>query len=525
MARAAVLAGAAVCLGLAAPPATATPTPVGTLTYVSCLTAEEESGPGPVGGDACEELSESDFGGVNTGLDNPESVAVSPNGRSVYVVSRLDDAVMRFNRDRDTGELEFAFCFTGETESESPCETIPSATSGGEDSGLDQLEAVTVAPDGKAVYVTSRFDDAVAAFTREPDGLISYVGCVSGDSDTGTPGTGACTTVDSATPEGVDSGFDDLKTKELAISRDGEWLYAASDFDDSVLRFKRTPSTAKLHYRDCITGETESGPAPGGTGACRKVPGIASQGANSGLDAPRWVELSPNGRALYAASDGDHAVVRLERDPSSGKLTWGDCLSGEAASDDACRLIRADVLETQPLSLALPRALAVGGKQLYAAFSNDRAIATFSRKPGSGKLTYRRCLSGSKELGPLGRGVCSLTPTATDDGPGSGLDQVRDLEISSDGRSLYVAAQRDSAVATFKRKASNGKVSFARCITGDTDLGPSGSDACETIPEAVQLGDHSGLGGVETVALSDDGSSVYGGVEGDDAIATFTRVP
>ena len=209
--------------------------------------------------------------GTLSGLDNPESVAVSPNGRSLYAVSRLSDALVRYKRDRDTGKLDYQYCFTGDTQmTVAGCEAIPEATSGGSGSGLDGLESVTVAPDGKSVYVTSRFDDSIFAFSRQPSGFISPVGCISGDTNTGNLGTGACTTIASATVGGDNSGLNDPKLKEVAISSDGEWLYAAGDFDDSVASFSRNPSTSALTYQGCVTGEVATGPA--GTNACAAQP-------------------------------------------------------------------------------------------------------------------------------------------------------------------------------------------------------------------------------------------------------------
>lgn len=520
-ARIGLLACAAVCIALAVGAATAA-AKVGKLTYKECLTTEAESG--PAGSDACSSLLTPNAGGANTGLDNPESVAVSPDGRSLYAVAGDDDAVVRFDRNRRTGKLSFAFCFTGETQT-SECQTIPSATSGGADSGIDDLEGVVVAPDGKGVYVTSRGDDSVATFKRKHSGFISYVGCVSGDSNTGPLGTNACDTVASATPGGLNSGFDDPKQKELAISPDGESLYAVAEGDDSVLRFRRDPATAKLTFRDCFTGETESGPT--GTGACDAIPFTASGGSASGLDAVRWVELSPDGHSLYADSDASDAIARFSRNPHNGKLEWRDCISGDdrtgPTGSDACRQIPSAAPFGTGSGLNFARALVASRKTVYSVGAVDYSLARFKRNIHTGKLTYKGCLSADTDLGPAGTGACSLTPTANAVGDNTGLSQMRDLELSADGRSIYASAQGDSSVVTFKRKPSTGAVSFARCITGDTDVGPSGSGACTAIPAAVQFGLSSGLQGVETVAISPDGRSLYGGVADDDAVARFKR--
>jgi streptogrisin C len=44
------------------------------------------------------------------GLDKPVELALSPDGTSAYVASQLSDAVVRFNRDPATGDLNPAGC-------------------------------------------------------------------------------------------------------------------------------------------------------------------------------------------------------------------------------------------------------------------------------------------------------------------------------------------------------------------------------------------------------------------------------
>jgi 6-phosphogluconolactonase (cycloisomerase 2 family) len=516
----------AVAVGLAAFTAIAAEAgaKAGKLTFRNCVTTETATGPVPAGSGAC--LAEGpaiSTNGTLSGLDNPESVAVSPNGRSLYAVSRFSDAVVRYQRDRDTGALDYQYCFTGDTQvTIAGCEAIPEATSGGSGSGLDGLESVTVAPDGRSVYVTARFDDSVFAFSRQPTGFITPVGCVSGDANTGNLGTGACTTIPSATVGGDNSGLNDPKLKEVAISSDGEWLYAAGDLDDSVATFSRNPSTSVLGYQGCVTGEVATGPA--GTNACATTAQLGINGQYSGLDGPRWVELSRDGRSLYVAADTDDAVARLSRNPNTGAVAWDTCVSGNTqtgpAGSDACSLLPDATDGGNGSGIELPRALTLNAGHLYAVGANDASLVHFRIK-NSRRLDFVRCITASTLVGPGGSGACAAIRTASANGNASGLDAIRDLEIK--GRNLYTAAQGDDAIASFARSRDTGRVRFQRCVTGSTGLGPSGSGACAQIPSAAAGGLNSGMDGLETIALSREGSSLYGASEQDDAIVRFKR--
>ena len=75
-----------------------------------------------------------------------------------------------------------------------------------------------------------------------------------------------------------------------------------------------------LTYRDCITGETETGPA--GSGACAPSDRTGLGGADSGLDRLQADAVSSDGESLYTASVYDDALARFNRDSATGKLTF-----------------------------------------------------------------------------------------------------------------------------------------------------------------------------------------------------------
>jgi 6-phosphogluconolactonase (cycloisomerase 2 family) len=524
MRRALLTTGLAVAAGLAlAAPA---PAAVGDLEFEDCITASEAAGPDPPGSGACEALDDASADGENTGLRLPESVAVSPDGRSLYAVSGNDDAIARFDRNPATGELDFVFCFTGESESGlTNCEgEAPEAVGGGADSGIDDPESVTVSPDGRSVYVTTRGDDSIVRFDRNPaTGNIQYQGCISGDTGTGPAGSGACAQLPFAQASGVNSGFDDPKLKEVAITADGESLYAASDIDASVVRFDRNPATGALTYQGCITGEVDSGPMPGGTGACVAIASATDTfgGFGSGLAGPRWVALGPEDRSLYLALSFDDGVARFTRNPSTGALTYAGCITGNSDFAPPCTAAPTAVSGGQASGFNNPRALEISadGSSLYLAGANDFAVVRFARNPSTGALTFTDCLSGSQQVGPTGSDACTLTPGATLVGDGSGLAQVRDLELSFDDQTLYAAAQGDDSVAWFDRDLLGGALSFASCVSADTDT------PCSHVPRASAGGGNSGLAGAESVEISADGLSAYANAEDDSAVARFSREP
>ena len=94
-------------------------------------------------------------------LNGAASVAVSPDGKSVYAASVNNDSVVRFNRNTTTGAIiqpaGTAGCIS-ETGS-GPC---------ADGHGLSFAFSVEVSADGKSVYVASLLSDAVVRFNRAP---------------------------------------------------------------------------------------------------------------------------------------------------------------------------------------------------------------------------------------------------------------------------------------------------------------------------------------------------------------------
>ena len=135
---------------------------------VLMLTASGGASPTPgaltqlAGTDGC--VSETGSGGDcvdGKALDGANSVAVSPDGKHLYVASAFSDAVAIFARNKTTGAL------TQLAGTDGCVKEVGDGVECADGKGLDGAVGVAVSKDGKHVYVASSFSDAVAVFSRE----------------------------------------------------------------------------------------------------------------------------------------------------------------------------------------------------------------------------------------------------------------------------------------------------------------------------------------------------------------------
>jgi DNA-binding beta-propeller fold protein YncE len=161
-------------------------------------------------------------------IDGPRSVAVSPDGVSVYVGARISAAVVVFDRAAN-GALTQKAGTAG-------CISSFGGLGCAAATALRGLSAVTVSPDGKSVYTASVENDAVGVLDRAADGTLtqkaSPAGCIS-ESGFGSPGGAPCT----------DGKILD-RASSVAVSPDGKSVYVTSPGWDAVSVFDRAPADA-----------------------------------------------------------------------------------------------------------------------------------------------------------------------------------------------------------------------------------------------------------------------------------------
>jgi DNA-binding beta-propeller fold protein YncE len=393
-------------------------------------------------------------------------VAVSPDGKNVYAASQVG-GVARLDRNMTTGAI-----------------TQPSGTSGCVREGsalcfnghaLSGASSVAVSPDGKNVYVAAYFSDAVVRLNRNPTtGTITEpagaAGCISED------GSGPC--ADGHALDGAQG---------VAVSPDGKSIYVSSVNSDAVARLNRNPTTGAI---------TE----PAGAAGCISEDGSGPCADGHGLNGAWSVALSPDGNDVYVASFFSHAVVRFDRDTTTGAITEPAGAAGCVSEDGS-----GPCADGHGLSSADGVALSADGKSVYvAAYSGG--VARLNRNTTTGAISEPAGAAGC--ISESGAGPCA---------DGHGLDGPSGVAMSLDGKSVYVASTSSAtngAVARFNRNTTSGAITQ-----------PAGTAGCVSETGAGPCAHGHALKGASGVAVSADGKSAYVASFNSNAVARFNRAP
>ncbi|HEX3173182.1 MAG TPA: beta-propeller fold lactonase family protein [Solirubrobacterales bacterium] len=336
------------------------------------------------------------------GLDEPNSVALSPDGKSLYATSRAGNSVASFVRNPRTGALRqlpppLSGCISGIP--------LPGCTTG---LALVAPDVVVASPDGNNVYVGSFFGNSVAAFSRNPTtGALAQLA-----------GSAAC--IAEAT-SGCATGIALKSVEGLAISGDGDTVYAATALSNAVVTLSRNAATGVLTQAadgsGCIVESALAG--------C--TTGVQLSGANA-------IAVSPNDADVYATSLFSNSVTSFGRATSSGLLAQKEGTAGcliylRAAG---CAFGRA---------LVAPEGLALSpnGKNVYVTAFKSGAIAVLDRGK-SGAV--------AQKPGPAGCLAARSLPGCT---PARALKGASSIALSPDGRHLYSTSFESDAVDVFRR--------------------------------------------------------------------------
>ena len=277
------------------------------------------------------------------GLDGPVEVAVSPDGKSVYVASVYSSAVVRLVRNTTTGAI---------TQPAGAAGCISDTGSGpcADGHALDYPSSVAVSADGKSVYVASGISAAVARLVRNTTtGALTQpagaAGCIS------ETGAGPC-----ADGHALDSA------NSVAVSADGKSVYVASG-SGAVVRLNRNTTTGAIGQ-------------PAGAAGCISQTGAGPCADGYRLGWPVDVAVSADGKSVYVASQLSEAVVGLNRNTTTGAITQpagaAGCI-GETGGPSCA----------DGRGLNFPRSVAVSGDgmSVYVASSGSDAVARFDRAP------------------------------------------------------------------------------------------------------------------------------------------------
>jgi sugar lactone lactonase YvrE len=392
------------------------------------------------------------------GLDGAQSVAVSPDGKSVYVASNAADAIVRFDRDPATGDLTPAGCVEDNDTGSGVCRKSTD--------GLDRAASVAVSPAGTSVYAASTQDDAIVRFKRDTTtGALSPKDCV--DDDQVGQGPDNC----AASAAGLNGAT------AVTVSPDGKSVYATGANDGTIVRFSRSAS-GELTAKGCINDA-------GGS--------VCGTDTTDGLEGANSVAVSPDGTSVYVASTQDDAIARFKRKTTNGKLTPKGCV-GDAQNRPGNRVASCDEI-AEGLDGAWSVTVGPDGTSVYAAGFNDDTVVWLDRDPSDGSLTSKDCVEDvDSETAVCGQHT-------------EGLTTADSVAVSPDGASVYVSSL--GAVVHLKRNETSGGLAPKGCVEDDTGIGDCGQTT-------------DGLSGAFSVALSPDGTSLYAAAQGDDAVVQFT---
>ena len=218
-------------------------------------------------------------GGV-LGLGGADDVAVSPDGKHVYVSAERDNAITVFERSAGAmGTLQFV-------------EVQKEGVDGVK--GLLEASSVTVSPDGNHVYATGYELGTVVVFVRDAaTGTLTYV----------------------ETKQQGESNIAGLTGAwSAALSPDGQNLYATGSVDDAIAAFSRDASTGML------------------TQVQLQIEGVSGV---TGLRGASGIVVSPDGNQVYVTGTDDDSVVAFRRDGPNGELTFIEAYSGLDALNGA----------------------------------------------------------------------------------------------------------------------------------------------------------------------------------------------
>jgi DNA-binding beta-propeller fold protein YncE len=403
-------------------------------------------------------------------LDGPapflgsEAIAISPNGKNVYVASSRSDAITVFKRNVSTGKLTQGAGVTG-------CIAAKGAGGCATGIGLEGPNSVAVSPDGRSVYATSLDSNAIDIFARNPStGALTQSS--SGDCIANVP-TSGCTT--GRALDGPDV---------VVVSPDGRNVYVGAFKGNAIAVFTRNPSTGALVQRS------------GTIGCISYAPG-AECSPGAALAAPEGMAISPDGDNVYVAAALSSALDVFTRNSSTGALT-------QASGNAGCIVQTALAGCTTGTQLGGADAVAVSpdGGDVYVTSVLSNSVTSFTRTPMTGQFVQQ-----------TGTSACVIYVLAVGCSLGQALSAPEGLAISPDGANVYAAAFASGAIDVLDRGAESGVLTQKPRRAGCLAVG---------VPQSCSLG--RGLRGASSIAVSPDGRYVYAAAFASNAVSVFKRV-
>jgi DNA-binding beta-propeller fold protein YncE len=391
------------------------------------------------------------------------ALALSPDGKNLYVASSGSDAIAIFTRNPLDGTLSQA-------KGKGGCIALEGAGGCGTAIGLDGPNSVAVSPDGANVYATSFNSEAVAVFHRHrKSGALSQPldgsGCIARVSQPG------CVV-------GRGLGGPDV----IAVSPDNKSVYAGSFPGNAIAAFNRDASTGTLSQ-------------PAGSAGC--IAASAGNGCAVGLalEGLEGMAISPDSRSVYVGAATSQGIATLARDASTGGLT-------QATSGGGCIVSAplAGCTAGAQLNGADAVTVSANEKDVYVSSLFSQSITSFTRTRHTGLLTQKPGTAG-----------CLVFMRATGCSLGRAIGSPEGIAVSPDGASVYAASYAPGTIAVFNRNRHSGAIAQKPLRRG----------CLGAVPECASA---RGLSGLGSLVLDADGTYLYAAASKSNAITIFRRV-
>jgi len=192
------------------------------------------------------------------------------------------------------------------------------------------------------------------------------------------------------------------------VSGDGAQVYVTSRFGNALF----------VLDRDADSGSAQFGRL---TFAAAHINGLSGI---TGLSGAFGVDLSPDGKHLYVASENDNAVVLFDRNTANGSLTFR-------------RKWVHDTTSLWGLTGAQGIDIAPDGKEVFVTGAADDSLTIFDRSETSGELSVHRTIFNG-------------------DGAVTAMDEPGALTTTLDNKFVYVVASGgDGAILPFRRNSAD----------------------------------------------------------------------
>jgi DNA-binding beta-propeller fold protein YncE len=203
---------------------------------------------------------------TSSNLNGVQQLVISDDGTYLYATSHTSGTngrIVTYQRNPQSGLLSFKQSLIHNIIQAWPgCPGITVLGMGG-------ATGLTISPDGRHVYVASWGSGAIARFGRNSDGTLCYLGRVQ-------DGLGGVT--------GLQGAWD------VTVTPDGDFVYAAAYTLGRVHAFARNPQNGVLTQRQIV---------------------ISNQAGLPAINGAQRVALSPDGRSLHITALDNKALVTL----------------------------------------------------------------------------------------------------------------------------------------------------------------------------------------------------------------------